>query len=106
MWCFKNRSHFITLPTKPNQKHTGIHPRKDLLLFDSFGFAGFKQFIVDNDESIIDKMLPNLGKFNKKDIKISLESLTFSLESYNKVKEKSQLENLTYTVKDFFHLCV
>ena len=62
-----------------------IHPRKDLLLFDSFGFAGFKKFIVDTDESIVDKMLFNLQKFNKKDIKINIESLTFSIESYNKI---------------------
>ena len=82
----------------------GIHPRKDLLLFDSFLFAGFKKFIVVNDESIIDKMSFNLEKFNKKDIKINLKSLTFSIESYNKIKEKLQLENLTNTAKDFFHL--
>ena len=78
----------------------GIHPRKDFLLFDSFGFAGFKQIIVDNDESIINKMLFNLEKFNKKD----LESLIFSIESYNKIKETSRLENLINTAEDFFHL--
>ena len=43
-----------------------IYPRKDLLLFDSFGFTGFKQFIVENDENIINKILFNLEKFNKK----------------------------------------
>ena len=26
-----------------------IYQKKNLLLFDSFGFVGFKQFIVDND---------------------------------------------------------
>ena len=78
----------------------GIHPRKDFLLFDSFEFAGFKQIIVDNDESIINKMLFNLEKFNKKD----LESLIFSIESYNKIKETSRLENLINTAEDFFHL--
>ena len=81
-----------------------IHPRNNLLLFDSFGFAEFKQFIVDNDESKIDKILLNLEKFNKKDMKINLESLTFSIESYNKIKGKSQQENLTNIAKDFFHL--
>ena len=80
-----------------------IHPKKDLFLFDSFGFIWFKQFIVDNDKNIIDKMLGYLEKFNKKDTKISLVSLTFSIESYTKVKEKS-LDNLTNTAKDFFHL--
>ena len=48
-------------------------------------------------------MLFNLEKFNKKDTKISLVSLTFSIESYKKMKEKS-LDNLTDTAKDFFHL--
>ena len=53
---------------------------------------------------MINKILFNLEKFNKKDIQINLESLTFSIESYNKVKEKSQLENLTNNAKEFFHL--
>ena len=56
-----------------------IHPKKDLLLFDRFGLAGFKQF---NDKNIIDKLLFNLEKFNKKGTKINLVSLTFSIESY------------------------
>ena len=72
------------------------------MLFDSFGFTGFKQFIVDNDKNIIDKMLFNLEKFNKKDTKINLVSLTFSIKFYKK-KEKS-LDNLTYTAKGFFHV--
>ena len=28
-----------------------IHPKKDLLLLDSFEFIGFTQFIVDNDNN-------------------------------------------------------
>ena len=45
--------------------------KTDLLLFDSFGFAGFKQFIVDNDMNIIDKLLFNLKKINKRNIQES-----------------------------------
>ena len=48
-------------------------------------------------------MLFTLQKFNKKDSKINLVSLTFSIQSYQKMKEKS-LKNLTDTAKDFFHL--
>ena len=48
-------------------------------------------------------MLFNLQKFNKKDSKIKLALLTFSIESYQKTKGKS-LNNLTNTAKDFFHL--
>ena len=73
------------------------------MLFDSFEFVGFKQFIVDNDKNIIDKMLFSLEEFNKKDVKINFVSLTFSIESYKKIKEKS-LDNLTDAAKDFFHL--
>ena len=39
-----------------------IFPKQALLLLDSFGFVGFKQFIIDNDSAIIDKMLFNLKK--------------------------------------------
>ena len=42
-----------------------ICPKKDLLLFDSIGFVGFKQFIINNDSGIIDKMLFNLEKKHK-----------------------------------------
>ena len=72
--------------------------KKDLLLLDSFGFTGFKKFIIDNDLSVIDQFLFNLQKFNKKDSKISLVLLTFSIESYQTIKENS-LKNLTDTAK-------
>ena len=42
-----------------------IYKKKDLLLFDSFVFVAFKQFIIDNDSAIIDKMLFNLKKKRK-----------------------------------------
>ena len=72
--------------------------KKDLLLLDSFGFTGFKKFIIDNDLSVIDQFLFNLQKFNKKDSKISFVLLTFSIESYQTIKENS-LKNLTDTAK-------
>ena len=65
--------------------------------------TGFKKFVIDNRLSVIDKLLFNLQKFDKKDQKINLLSSTFSIESYQKMKEKS-LKNLTDTAKDFFHL--
>ena len=44
-----------------------IYLKKDLLLFDSFRFTGFKKFIIDNDLDAVDKLSFNLQKFNKKD---------------------------------------
>ena len=58
---------FSTLTEKINQERVGgafliSIQKKDLLLFDSFDFVGFKQFIIDNDSTIIDNMLFNLRK--------------------------------------------
>ena len=49
-----------------------------MFLFDSIGFTGFKEFIIDNDLTIIDKLLYNVNKFNKNDEKIDLINLKFS----------------------------
>ena len=67
-----------------------INLKKYLLLFDSFCFAGFKEFIVVNDINIVDKLLFNFKKFNKKDTKINLVSLTFSIEIYKKWKKNKK----------------
>ena len=72
-----------------NQEHIGgafliFIQKKDLLLFDSFGFVGFKLFIIDNDNAIIGKMLFNLKK-NPTNNHINLVSLTFSIKAYKKI---------------------
>ena len=36
-----------------------IHPKNNLFLFDSFGVEGFKLFIVNNDQKIINELLYN-----------------------------------------------
>ena len=79
-----------------------IFPKHDLLLFDSFGFYGFKQFIIDNGSGIIDQMLFNLKKHRNSHI--NLVSLTFLIKAYNKIEEKNSLENLAHTAKYFFHM--
>ena len=100
---------FSTLTKKINQERIGgafliFIQKKDLLLFNSFGFVAFKQFIIDNDSAIIDKMFFNLKIKTQSINHINLVSLTFSIEAYKKIKEKSSLENLTDTAKDFFHM--
>ena len=52
---------FSTLAEKINQERVGgafliSIQKKTFLLFDSFDFVGFKQFIIDNDSAIIDNM--------------------------------------------------
>ena len=81
-----------------------IHPKKKLFLFDSLGFTGFKEFIIDNDLSIIDKLWHNVKKFYKNDENINLINLEFSEYKYNRIKRKGVLSKLTDTAKDLFHL--
>ena len=76
-----------------------------MLLFDSHGLDGFKYFIVDNDEKIIDELLYNFKncKIDNADTKIKLCSMTFDSTIWDKMsnQKKSQLnETATY----FFHL--
>ena len=46
-----------------------IDPKNELLILDSKCFEGFKFFILSIDEVLIDKLLYNVNKFNKKIIK-------------------------------------
>ena len=44
-----------------------IHPKNNLFLFDSFGLEGFKLFIVNNYQQIINQLLYNFKKMRIKD---------------------------------------
>ena len=43
-----------------------IYERKEIFLFNSFGFESFKEFVIDNDRSILNKILFGIEKFQKK----------------------------------------
>ena len=76
-----------------------ISSKDQIFLFDSFGFIGHKEFIIDNDKKIVDRFFYGLEKINKKDKKINLTYLQFDIESYKKINKNS----LTSTAQDFFH---
>ena len=71
----KNAKHSFAIFNTDRENKPGTHwwsfldiyLKKDLLLFDSFRFTGFKKFIIDNDLDAVDKLSFNLQKFNKKD---------------------------------------
>ena len=72
---------------------------KQQIFFDSFGFVGLKEFIIDNDKQIIDQFFYGLEKIDKKDNIINLTYVHFDNESYKNVNKDS----LTPTARDFFH---
>ena len=78
-----------------------LHPRKEIFLFDSFGFTGFQKFVIDNDRDILNKILFGIQKFQKKDQKITLISLKFSMSEYEKIKTGHRLRETTH---DLLHL--
>ena len=43
-----------------------LHRKKEVFLFDSFGFKGFKEFIIQDDKKIINKIFYDVEKFDKK----------------------------------------
>ena len=79
---------FIIMNTSRKNKK-GVHwwsilnidPKKELLLFDSYEFIGFKVFILSHDKAIVDKILYNVNNFNQKDNKINLVTVTFSVDA-------------------------
>ena len=60
-----------------------IYPQKQLFLFDSYGFLGFKAFIEEDDGGIINTILYDTKKFNKKDNIVTLVTVTFSKSKRN-----------------------
>ena len=76
-----------------------ISSKEQIFLFDSFGFVGLKEFIIDNDRETIDKFFYGLEKINKNDKKINLTNVQFDVGEY----ERTDKLKLIKTVQDLFH---
>ena len=108
MMIEKNRYPFIIMNTDRSDKngthwwnYLDLHEKKIFFLFDSFGFEGFKEFIIDNDRNILNKILFGIEKLKKKDKKVTLITLKFSMTEYEKIRNGHRL---TPTAQDLLHL--
>ena len=108
----KSKYPFAIFNTDPHNKagthwwsFLDIQPKKNLLLFDSHGIDGFKYFIVDNDEKIIDELLYDYKKCksNNPIFEIKLCSMTFVLNVWEKMSNQKKTQ-LNETATYFFHL--
>ena len=43
-----------------------LNPKKQIFLFDSFGFEGFKEFLLQHGRKTLNKILYGIKKFEKK----------------------------------------
>ena len=73
-----------------------IDPKNDIFFFDSFGLDGLKQFIIQEDEKIIDKILIGIEQMNRTDQKITLCKIKFNLGSCKKLSKK-EIDSLSDT---------
>ena len=82
-----------------------IDPKSNLFLFDSFGLEGFKLFIVNNDEDIVDKLLYNFQKCKLEPAtqKLQLCAMKFCVWTWQKLDQKAKSQ-LTETAQSLFHL--
>ena len=81
-----------------------IYPKNNLFLFDSFDIEGFKIFIVNNDQKIINELLYNFNKCeSKSNQKFKLCTMKFCVETWQKKSQKIK-DQLTDTAQNFFHL--
>ena len=76
-----------------------ISDKKQIFLFDSFGFVGLKGFIIDDDRLLLDRFFYGLDKINKNDKKINLTYVRFDIAEFKKTNKDA----LTPTAQDFFH---
>ena len=74
-----------------------------MFLFDSYGFLDFKDFIEQDNGDIINKILYDTKKFDKKDSIVNLVTVTFSSKSYEKLSQNEALK-LSSMAADLFHL--
>ena len=81
-----------------------IHPKNNLFLFDLFGIEGFKFFIVNNNQKIINELLYNFKKCDSKSSqKWKLCTMKFCVETWQKMSQKTK-DQLTDTAQNFFDL--
>ena len=64
-----------------------IDGKKGFLLFDSFGIKGLKNFIVQDDQKIVGKVLKGVENLKKEKEQINLVSVNFVKDSYLKLSE-------------------
>ena len=80
-----------------------IDGKKDFLLFHSFGVKGLKNFILQDDEPIVKKILKGVENIGQDISEINLLNVNFSADScYLKLSDGEKL-SLSETANDLFH---
>ena len=74
------------------QSFMDINLKINLFLFDSFGIEGFKLFIADNDQDIVNELLYNFKKCeSKSNKKLELCTMKLCVETWPKMSQKEKI---------------
>ena len=71
-------------------------------MIDSFGIEGLKNFIIQDDKYIIEKILNAIGKMTRTNKKLTLVNIKFSKGAYKNLN-KNEYDSLSGPARDFFH---
>ena len=81
-----------------------IQPKNNLFLFDSLGLDGFKVFVVNNQETVINELLYDFKRCESKSNKrLTLCWMKFCVDTWRKMSQKTKSQ-LTETAQNLFHL--
>lgn len=79
-----------------------IEPKTDIFFLDSFGLDCLKEFVIQDDQKIIEKILFGIEKLTRTDDKITLVNIKFNLHACLNLSKK-EIENLSDRARKFFH---
>ena len=81
-----------------------IQSKNNLFLFDSLGLDGFKVFVVNNQETVINELLYDFKRCeSKSNKKLTLCSMKLCIKTWRKTSQKTKSQ-LTETAQNLFHL--
>ena len=81
-----------------------IQSKNNLFLFNSLGLDGFKVFVVNNQETVINELLYDFKRCeSKSDKRLTLCLMKFCINTWRKMSQKTKSQ-LTETAQNLFHL--
>ena len=81
-----------------------IQSKNNLFLFNSLGLDGFKVFVVNNQETVINELLYDFKRCESKSNKrLTLCLMKFCINTWRKMSQKTKSQ-LTETAQNLFHL--
>ena len=109
LWYLTRENYPFIRANTDNSEKPGVHwwsildiePKTDIFLFDFFGLDGLKHFIVQDDKSIVEKILLGMEKMTRTDYKVTLCKIRFNLGDCKMLSEE-EIDSLSDTARNFF----